>query len=91
MGGEHRKLRIKPSNCPERKSSLEKCIVVEVTESPIPRPKNQKAYYSGKKKGYTIKTQVIINRQIEDIQQQGSVHDFKRYKDSIGEGFEESL
>ncbi|MHB9294290.1 hypothetical protein Holit_03416 [Hollandina sp. SP2] len=31
-------------------------IVVDVTESPIQRPKNQNEWYSGKKKRHTIKT-----------------------------------
>ncbi|MDR2528645.1 MAG: transposase family protein, partial [Synergistaceae bacterium] len=35
---------------------------MDVTESPIERPKrNQRKYYSGKKKRHTLKTQIIIN------------------------------
>jgi hypothetical protein len=58
--------------------------VVDVTESPINRPKkNQKEYYSGKKQ-HTLKTQVIIersSRQIIDIQEaKGCEPDFKVLK-----------
>ena len=61
--------------------------MVDVTESPINRPKEgQKAYYSGKKR-YTLKTQVIIERnslEIIDVQEaKGSEHDFKVYKDTM--------
>ena len=36
----------------------------DCTEQQIPRPKNKtrrKAYYSGKKKGHTVKTQLMVN------------------------------
>jgi hypothetical protein len=33
--------------------SANECMVVDVTESPIQRPKKQKIYYSGKKASYT--------------------------------------
>ena len=49
--------------------------------------KNQKAYYSGKKRR-TLKTQVIVERNrlhiIDVPQAKGSVHDFKVYKDTMG-------
>jgi hypothetical protein len=69
--------------------------VVDVTESPINRPKkDQKAYYSGKKR-HTLKTQVIIERnslEIIDVQEaKGSEHDFKVYKDTIGKGISNSI
>jgi predicted DNA-binding protein YlxM (UPF0122 family) len=46
----------------KRKASSIEYIVVDVTESPINRQKNQKEWYSGKKKRHTIKTQVIIEQ-----------------------------
>jgi hypothetical protein len=46
----------------KRKSAPITYVVVDVTESPVNRPqKNQKAYYSGKKR-HTLKRQVIIER-----------------------------
>ncbi|MDR0562375.1 MAG: transposase family protein [Spirochaetaceae bacterium] len=42
-------------------------IMADVTESPITPPKNQKEWYSGKKKRHTIKTQVIIGRKSKKI------------------------
>jgi hypothetical protein len=51
-------------------------------------PKKQKQWYSGKKKRHTIKTQIIANSKTNEIiaiaQAEGSVHDFKLYKESIG-------
>jgi hypothetical protein len=65
----------------KRKSASIQYVVIDMTESPIKRPKkDQKAYYSGKKR-HTLKTQVIIERstlQIIDIQEaKGTEHDFK--------------
>lgn len=38
-------------------------LVVDVTESPIERPKKkQRGYYSGKKKRHTLKAQVVVNQ-----------------------------
>jgi hypothetical protein len=70
----------------KRKSASIQYVVVDITESPINRPKKgQKEYYSGKKR-HTLKTQVIIERnslQIIDVQEaKGSKHDFKVYKDT---------
>lgn len=58
-----------------------------MTESKIDRPKkNQKEWYSGKKKMHTIKTQVEIGATsllIYSIRfAKGSTHDFKLFKDS---------
>ena len=40
--------------------------IIDVTEYTIQRPKyNQKKYYSGKKKKHTIKTQLLINKEIQ--------------------------
>lgn len=60
-------------------------LIIDVTERPIERPKkNQKAYYSGKKKRHTIKTEVRItaNKRIVHVSKcrPGSVHDFALYK-----------
>jgi hypothetical protein len=70
-------------------------IVVDVTESPIQRPKKQKEYYSGKKKRHTIKTQVLISRKSKEIldirEAKGSVHDFKVFKDTIETTIEDSI
>jgi hypothetical protein len=79
----------------KRKSESIKHVVADVTESPINRPKkNQKEYYSGKKR-HTLKTQVIIeqnSRQIIDVQgAKGSEHDFKMFKDTIGKGISNSI
>jgi len=38
-------------------------LVVDVTESPIERPKtSQRGYYSGKKRRHTLKAQVVVNQ-----------------------------
>ena len=43
-------------------------LVTDVTETEIERPtKHQKAYYSGKKKKHTFKTQIIINKNTCEI------------------------
>lgn len=60
-------------------------LILDVTERPIERPKKgQKAYYSGKKKSHTIKTEIRItaNKRIVHVSksQPGSVHDFAVYK-----------
>ncbi len=64
-------------------------IVVDVTESPVERPKHrQKRWYSGKKKRHTIKTQIVIcaktKRVIAIFVSHGRKHDFKMWKESIG-------
>jgi len=62
-------------------------VVIDVTETPIERPKKkQKQTYSGKKKQHTLKCQVIIDRDSLEIIclhfGQGRTHDFKLYKAS---------
>lgn len=61
--------------------------LVDVTKSPIERPKKQCEWYSGKKKRHTIKTQLIVNRQTGKIictaHVEGKIHGFKLYEDSI--------
>ena len=64
-------------------------IVVDVTESPVERPKHgQRRWYSGKKKHHTIKTQIIICAKtllvIAVFVDCGRTHDFKMWKKSIG-------
>lgn len=61
--------------------------IVDATESKIDRPqKNQKDWYSGKKKQHTIKTQIEIGSNtllIYSIRfEKGSTHDFKLFKSS---------
>ena len=60
-------------------------LIIDATEQPIERPqKNQKSYYSGKKKRHTIKTEIRITRQgrITHISKPrpGSIHDFNLHK-----------
>ena len=60
-------------------------VVIDVTETPIERPKKkQKQTYSGKKKQHTLKCQVIIDRDTLDIIclhfGLGRTHDFKLFK-----------
>ena len=62
-------------------------VVIDVTETPIERPKKrQKQTYSGKKKLHTLKCQVIIDRDTLEIIclhfGQGRTHDFKLFKAS---------
>jgi hypothetical protein len=62
---------------------------VDVTESPVERPKyKQKKWYSGKKKQHTIKTQIVIcaktKKVIAVFTDCGSKHDFEIWKKSIG-------
>lgn len=64
-------------------------ILVDVTESPVERPKyQQKRWYSGKKKRHTLKTQIVICAKTQAIitifVDCGSAHDFKIWKKSIG-------
>ena len=60
-------------------------VVVDVTETPIERPKKQqKRAYSGKKKQHTLKCQLIIDRDTLEIIclhfDLGRTHDFKLFK-----------
>jgi hypothetical protein len=56
---------------PGKKALLEdseiEAILVDVTESPVERPKKQRQWYSGKKKRHTIKTQLIANKVSREI------------------------
>lgn len=61
-------------------------LIIDVTEQRIERPsKNQKIYYSGKKKCHTLKTEIQINKKGKIISvskpHPGSVHDFKIRKE----------
>lgn len=56
-------------------------VVVDVTETPIERPKHrQKQFYSGKKKRHTLKSQVVVDQQSRTIictaHGKGRRHDF---------------
>lgn len=62
-------------------------FIVDVTECVIERPKKeQKIYYSGKKKRHTMKIQLLINAQTQEIlrmdTEKGHMHDFALYKKS---------
>ena len=70
------------------KENVGRTMAVDVTESPIERPKKkQKKWYSGKKKRHTIKTQIIADIETQEIfctaQVEGAVHDFHLFKVSI--------
>ncbi len=59
-------------------------VVMDVTETPIERPKhNQKEFYSGKKKQHTLKCQVIMEKASLNIIclhfGHGRTHDFKLF------------
>lgn len=73
----------------------EKVIVMDVMESAIERPKKgQKAFFSGKQKEHTFKTQVIIDQKTLKIicmaHGKGRTHDFCLFKSS-GVKFSEIL
>ncbi|MCC5668489.1 IS5 family transposase [Nostoc sp. CHAB 5784] len=62
-------------------------VVVDVTESPIERPKKkQKQFYSGKKKRHTFKSQVVVDQSTREIlctsHGKGKEHDFRIFKNS---------
>lgn len=64
-----------------------KVVVMDVTETPIERPKRrQKRFYSGKKKRHTLKTQLIIEQETGKIIctffGRGRQHDFALFKAS---------
>ena len=70
-----------------QKEIEEKVVAMDVTESPIEKPKeNQKNYYSGKQKEHTLKTQLIIDLKSKKIiclaSGKGKVHDFKLFQNS---------
>jgi IS5 family transposase len=65
-----------------------KVVLVDVTESPVERPKRgQRKWYSGKKKRRTIKTQLIVDAKtltiIACFTDKGRVHDFQMFKKSV--------
>ena len=60
-------------------------LILDVTEQPIERPKyNQRAYYSGKKRCHTLKTEIRIDPDdiIWDVSKcyGGRTHDYKLHK-----------
>ena len=60
-------------------------VVVDVTETPVERPKRkQQEFYSGKKKRHTLKSQLIINQETGEIIctffGKGRCHDFSLFK-----------
>ncbi len=64
-----------------------KTVLIDVTETPIERPKKrQKIYYSGKKKEHTFKAQLVVNQHTLEIicyvNGVGKEHDFKIFKKS---------
>lgn len=61
-------------------------LIVDATEQPIERPrKNQKRYYSGKKKRHTLKTEIRITRKGRIVHvsrsRRGAMHDFALHKE----------
>jgi hypothetical protein len=64
---------------------LRSLIIIDATENQIERPKkNQKPYYSGKKKKHTIKTEIRVTKKGEIVHVSesvpGAVHDFDLLK-----------
>ncbi len=62
-------------------------VVMDVTESPIERPKHgQKRFYSGKQKEHTLKSQLVIDLATFEIRcvvnGSGRRHDYKLFIDS---------
>ena len=62
---------------------------IDSTEQQIPRPKNnrkKKAYYSGKEKRYTVKTQIMVNHRgfiiHKSAKKKGKRHDYDIYKEN---------
>ena len=77
----------KVENLPNRKNLLENppdTLIIDVTEQPIERPvKDQKPYYSGKKKRHTIKVQILASTIGEILScAKGKQHDFLIFKES---------
>lgn len=61
-------------------------LIIDATELPIERPsRNQKRYYSGKKKRHTIKTEIRITRKGRIVHvsrsRRGAMHDFALHKE----------
>lgn len=70
-----------------RQGKVPETIVVDVTESPIERPRRgQKQFYSGKKKRHTLKSQLVIDTSTRQIvctaHGKGRHHDFHLWKTS---------
>jgi hypothetical protein len=68
-------------------SSQSDLVVMDVTESPIERPKKgQKKFFSGKQGEHTFKTQVVIHQKSSQIicleHGKGRMHDFRLFKNS---------
>jgi hypothetical protein len=68
-------------------SRQEDLVVMDVTESPIERPKKgQKKFFSGKQGEHTLKTQLIIHQKSSQIiclgLVLGKMHDFRLFKTS---------
>lgn len=81
------KFRLQGKKSLVRGFSRPKIAVMDVTETPIERPKRkQRQYYSGKKKYHTLKSQLIINRETGEIIctffGKGRSHDFSLFKAS---------
>ncbi len=62
-------------------------VIVDVTETPIERPKRrQRAFYSGKQKCHTLKSQWVIDAQTQQVIctffGKGRRHDFKLFQAS---------
>jgi hypothetical protein len=57
---------------------------VDVTETPVERPKKQRQFYAGKKKQHTLKSQVVVDPSSDAIvcttYAKGRVHDFRVFK-----------
>jgi hypothetical protein len=61
-------------------------ILIDATERPIQRPKNKKQnkkYYSGKKKMHTVKNQIIVNPNNKKILAISETHEGKRHDKRI--------
>ena len=68
-------------------SSQSDLVVMDVTESPIERPKKgQRKFFSGKQGEHTLKTQVVIHQKSSQIiclgHGLGKMHDFRLFKTS---------
>lgn len=72
-------LKIKPERLLSEESL--KLLIVDATEQRIERPKNQRAYYSGKKHTHTIKTEIVTDSKGRILRlskpYEGRVHDFE--------------
>ncbi len=68
-------------------SSQSDLVVMDVTESPIERPKkSQKKFFSGKQGKHTLKTQVVVCQKSGQVicleHGKGRMHDFRLFKNS---------